>query len=106
MKIYSISHYRDGGSVSILVSDINVEQLKTLGLPTEPKIIGDNPIYEIFRNFGINSKDKCKYFFGDINGEYKELFLDNPILLEVKKLLEQEKIKRGFYSIEKFLISL
>lgn len=107
MKIEQISNYRDGGTVSILVSDIDVNILIELELPTQPKCTTNGvKIYEIFRNFSINSTDKNKYFFGDINGEHKQLFLDNPILLKVKQLIEEEKIKRGYYLIDKFMIPL
>lgn len=107
MKIEKIERYRDGGTISIIVSDIEKSILDELELPTKPKYIKEGIIfYEVFRNFSIGSKDKCNYFFGDINGEFKQLFLYNPILLEVKHLLEQEKLKRGFYDIEKFMINL
>ena len=107
MKIEGIDSYRDGGSVSIIVSGISEEILIELDLPIKPKYTrGDEKIYEVFRNFSIGSKDKNNYFFGDKNGEYKQIFSDNSILLKIKSLLEEEKIKRGLYNIEKFLISL
>lgn len=107
MKIEKIFNYRDGGTVSILLSNVNKELITKLELPLKPKIIKNNEdLYEVFRCFSIGSKDKNLYFFGDINGEYKQLFLDNPILIQVKELLQQEKIKRDFYLMEKFLINL
>ena len=107
MKIENIDNYRDGGSVSILLSGVDEELLKELNLPLEPKYVTNGvKIYEVFRNFSIDSKDKNNYFFGDKNGEYKQIFSDNSILLKIKSLLEEEKIKRGLYNIEKFLISL
>lgn len=106
MKIEKIANYRDGGSISIILVDVDETLLENLGLPKKPKYIKDDiKYYEVFRNFAFGSKDKMNYFFGDINSDYKQLFLDNQLLLEVKELLEQEKIKRGLHHINKFLFS-
>lgn len=107
MKIEQINKCRDGGTVYIFLSGVDEKLLEKLDLPIKPKYITNGEkLYEVFRNFTINSKDKNNYFFGDINGENKQLFLNNPILIGVKELLEQEKIKRDCYSIERFIINL
>jgi len=107
MKIERIDSYRDGGSISIILSEVDEKLLESLGLPTKPKHTTNGvKLYEVFRNFSIGSKDKNNYFFGDINGEFKQLYLDNHLLKDVKVLLEKEKINRGLYQIEKFLFSL
>ena len=62
MKIQSISNYRDGGTVGILLSGVDKILLEELELPITPKYTTESEdIYEVFRNFSINSKDKTLY---------------------------------------------
>jgi hypothetical protein len=106
IKIHRIDSYRDGGSVSILLTNIEPLLLQKLGLPDTPKYAkGKGWIesqYEVWMNHAIRSENKGKYYWGDINGEHIELEEGNEMLTLVLELVRKEREQR-LHLIDRFL---
>ena len=106
IKIHRIDSYRDGGSISILITNVEPMLLKQLSLPDTPKYAKGRghteAQYEIWRSYKIGGEDRGKYYWGDINGKYIELEDTHPMIERVKELLSQERQQRVYY-IDKFI---